>query len=108
MEQNENHAIFIPKQAQGSFQLSLQILTARRWPPVGDLLSILGQGGPARSLGEGRPAPIGGDRQQPGGEGPFGIPVSQAAQRAEKRLLGYILGVLAMPEHSVAEAVHDP
>ena len=56
-------------------------------------------------LAQSRAAAISRDRQQPRLKIPLRIPAMQIAKDPNKRLLGHILGIVMMPQHSQAQAV---
>jgi hypothetical protein len=59
---------------------------------------------PPLPRGKHRPAAISGDGKQPRLEPATAIPIRQGSQSPDKCLLSRILGILPVPEHSIAQA----
>jgi hypothetical protein len=62
--------------------------------------------GPTAASGEGRPATIPRDGQQPWLEFTTAIPMMEMATDANERLLGSILGILTLPQPTETESHH--
>ncbi len=76
-------------------------------PVVGGVLDQVAQGRAAGPLGDRRPAPIGGDPEQPGAHRPARVEAADRPNGPEERFLDHILRILTVAKHPKAKAVND-
>ncbi len=107
MKQGEDQLVIGAETGNRSINLARQIVrVVQTRSVVRCVLADLGNGKTLRSGREERPTPIGGDPQQPGTDRPINIEAIDCLKGAKERFLGHVLGVLSLPQHSVAKALN--
>ncbi len=105
VKEGEDEAILRAELGEGAFQLTGQVVrVGQSGPTVGQVVTRLNRHGTTSAPGQGGPTSIGGDPQKPGTQWSFDRKTRDPAQGAKEGLLQHVFGVLAMSQHSEAEA----
>jgi hypothetical protein len=107
MVQYEADAVLLPQNPQGQFEFFRQFVVARRGP-VSHLVSQFRCQITIAAEGQGSPAAIDGDPQDPRLQRTLLIEPGQTSQGPDERFLRHILGILAMGQNPEGDAENQP